>query len=148
MTEAEHVALAGRSILLYDGVCGLCNRLVQLFLRIDRSGILRFTPLESPFALDLLTRFAVPQAEPEGVILITGTLTPHEAIYHRFDAIREALCQLHDPWSTLGALLRFVPRSLREWSYGVVARNRYRLFGKYDTCPIPTEAQRSRILGM
>ena len=48
----------------------------------------------------------------------------------------------------LAGILRLVPPPVREWSYGLIARNRYRLFGKYDTCPIPTEAQRSRILGM
>jgi predicted DCC family thiol-disulfide oxidoreductase YuxK len=86
--------------------------------------------------------------QPEGVILITAALTPQGAIYHRSDAVAEALHQLQNPWPKLAAILRFVPRTLREGGYRIVARNRYRVFGKFDTCPIPTEAQRSRILGI
>jgi hypothetical protein len=50
-------------------------------------------------------------------------------------------------WRWLGSMLRFVPRKLREWGYGVVARNRYRIFGRYDSCPVPSEETRGRFLG-
>jgi predicted DCC family thiol-disulfide oxidoreductase YuxK len=148
MTDTEHSAIAGRSILLYDGVCGLCNRVVQLLLRVDRAGTLRFIPLESPLGIELLSSFPAAPTEPEGVILIAHALTPQAAVYRRFDAVAESLRGLGGLWPLLGALLRLVPRPLREGSYGVIARNRYRVFGKFDACPIPTEAQRSRILGM
>jgi predicted DCC family thiol-disulfide oxidoreductase YuxK len=148
MTAAEQAAIAGRSVILYDGVCGLCNRVVRLLLRLDREGHLRFAPLESPIAAEILARFPTPPGEPEGVLLITAALMPEEAIYRRFDAVAEALRTLSGPWPLIGALLRLVPRPLREWSYGLIARNRYRLFGRYDTCPLPTPAQRSRILGV
>jgi predicted DCC family thiol-disulfide oxidoreductase YuxK len=148
MTEAEHSAIAGRSIFLYDGVCGLCNRFVKLLLRLDRDGILRFAPLESPLAIEILAHFPDSPAQLEGVILIAAALTPQEAMYRRSDAITSALRQLRAPWPMLASILSLMPRPLREGGYGIIARNRYRLFGKFDTCPVPTKAQRSRILGI
>lgn len=135
-------------MVLYDGVCGLCNRFVQLLLRIDRDGVLRFVPLQSALGAELLAPFSDTPSPVEGVILVAAALTPHEAVFHRSDAVAEALRRLKSPWPMLARLLHFVPRSLREWGYGMVARNRYRLFGKFDACPIPTESQRSRILGI
>ncbi len=148
MTADEHAAIDGRSLVLYDGVCGLCNRVVQLLLRLDRDGQFRFAPLETPLALEVLQRFPVAPDEPEGVILITNALTRGEAIYRRFDAVGEALRLMHGPYRVLGRLLRLVPRFLREGSYGLIARNRYRLFGRHETCPVPSPEQRARILGL
>jgi predicted DCC family thiol-disulfide oxidoreductase YuxK len=148
MTPAEHDALAGRSILLYDGICGLCNRIIQLLLRLDRVGVLRFTPLQSSLGLELLAPFPSTASELEGVVLLTAALTPRAAVYRRADAVAEAFQCIGGKWSLLGNILRLVPRFLREWGYGIIARNRYRLFGKFVTCPIPTETQRSRILGV
>lgn len=148
MTALEHSVLTGRPILLYDGVCGLCNRLVRFFLRIDPSGALLFAPLESPLALELRARFPASSADSEGIILITYALTPQEMLYRRSEAVARALRYPGSIWRLLGALLLLVPRFLREAGYGIIARNRYRVFGKFDTCPMPTEAQRSRILGM
>jgi predicted DCC family thiol-disulfide oxidoreductase YuxK len=148
MTVLEQAVLTGRPILLYDGVCGLCNRLVRFFLRLDSGSVLFFAPLESPLALEFLSRFPGLPTDSEGITLITHALTPQETFYHRSEAIAEALRYLGGIWSLFGALLLFIPRFLREAGYGTVARNRYRIFGKFDTCPIPTEAQRSRILGM
>jgi predicted DCC family thiol-disulfide oxidoreductase YuxK len=148
MTAAEQSAVTGRPIVLYDGVCGLCNRVIQLLLRVDRGGVLRFAPLESPLAVSLLKQFPAAPMEPEGVILISNALTPGQRIFRRSDAVSEALRLTGGGWRRLGFLVRLVPRAVREWGYGIVARYRYRLFGKFATCPIPTEAQRSRILGM
>jgi predicted DCC family thiol-disulfide oxidoreductase YuxK len=85
---------------------------------------------------------------PDGVILLTGALTPGERLYQRSDAVAAALELLHPPWRPVGWALRLVPRPLRDWGYGIVARFRYRLFGRYDTCPIPPPEQRSRLLGV
>ena len=148
MNEVNQTAITGRSIVLYDGVCGLCNRVVRLLLRLDTAGRLRYTPLETPLAAELLAAFPAAPLEPEGVILIANALTPAATIYRRFDAVAEALRQLRGPLAPLGSVLRLIPRPLREWSYGLIARHRYQIFGKFDTCPIPTPAQRSRILGL
>src|SRR5882757_3098559 len=147
MTEAEHIAITGRTLVLFDGVCVLCNRTVRFLLNRDPADNLRFAPTQSPLAHEFLTRFGL-DTPPEGVIVICDALTPAERLYTRSDASAEALRHIKNPYPALGTLLRFVPRWLREFGYGIVARNRYRIFGRYDTCPIPTEGQRSRILGV
>ena len=146
MTEAEHTQIEGRPLLLYDGVCVLCNGIVRLLLRHDnqaRPANFRFAPLDSSLGREIL-----PQPTPqESVALITNALTPAERTYHRSDAIAMALQLLGGPWRPLGKALALIPRPLREFGYTVVARLRYRLFGRYRTCPLPTPEQRGRILG-
>jgi predicted DCC family thiol-disulfide oxidoreductase YuxK len=154
MTEAQRAQIAGRPLLLYDGVCVLCNGLVRFLLRHDTSEAkseakladFRFAPLQSPLALELLRPSATTTLE--GVVLITGTLTPSQRLYRRSDAVAQALQLLGSPWHRLGTLLALLPHPLREFGYTIVARLRYRLFGRYATCPIPTPDQRSRILGV
>ncbi|HEY0263820.1 MAG TPA: DCC1-like thiol-disulfide oxidoreductase family protein [Granulicella sp.] len=148
MTAAEQGALQGRTVLLFDGVCGLCNRLVLWLLRADREGRLRFVPLESPLGRELLGRFSMTPDTNDGVVLLTDILTAQERLYRRSDAMSETLVRIGGGQRLLGRLLRLCPRPLREWGYGVVARSRYRLFGQYDACSMPTEAERARILGI
>ena len=147
MTEAEHIAIEGRALLLYDGVCALCNGLVTLLLRLDKLEKLRYAPLQSSLGVEILARFSQ-HGLPDGVVLVTDTLTPSQRLYLRSDAVAAALQLLSTPWRLLGKALTLVPRSLREWGYGIVARLRYRIFGRYRTCPIPAPNQRSRLLGV
>jgi predicted DCC family thiol-disulfide oxidoreductase YuxK len=147
MTAAEQAQIEGRPLLLYDGVCVLCNGVVRFILRHDKQAAFRFTPLEGPLGREILARFNL-QETPDGVVLITNTLTPFERIYHRSDAVAEALQLLGRSWGPLGKALATIPRPLREAGYRLVARLRYRLFGRYTTCPLPAPDQRSRILGV
>jgi len=147
MTALEHNQLASHPVLLYDGVCVLCNGVVRFLLDHDTQRIFRFVPLESPLAAELLAPFG-PQPTEEGVALITSALTHTAHLYHRSDAVSQALQLLHNPWRQLGRTLHLIPHSLRELGYSIVARLRYRLFGRYDTCPIPPPSERDRILGL
>jgi predicted DCC family thiol-disulfide oxidoreductase YuxK len=147
MTNAERTQITGRTILLYDGICVLCNRTVQFLLRHDRDATLLFAPIESSLGQELLTRFNA-QDGPEGVVLITNTLTPVERLYRRSDAFNEILPLLNDPWPAIGRILRLIPHPLRELGYSIVARIRYRIFGRYDTCPLPTPHERNKIIGV
>jgi predicted DCC family thiol-disulfide oxidoreductase YuxK len=147
MTDAERIEITGRTLILFDGVCSLCNHTIRFLMNRDPGGALCFAPNRSRLALEFLARSGITPA-PETVVLITNVLTSTERLYTRSDASIEALQHLRRPWPLLGRLLSFVPRFIRETGYSVIARYRYRLFGKYDTCPIPTQAQRSRILGM
>ncbi|QNI36803.1 thiol-disulfide oxidoreductase DCC family protein [Edaphobacter albus] len=140
MTEIERTRIAGRPVLLYDGVCALCNGIVQLVLRFDREGMFRFAPLQSVVAQEL----AGGRATGDGVVLITDTLTPKQKIYGRSDAVAETLLLLG--WKVLGRTLKAIPHALREVGYGVVARVRYRLFGKYEICPVPQPEVRARFV--
>ena len=145
--EKYRSQIEGRPVLLFDGVCVFCNRTVQFLIRRDREAILRFVPLESTLGQDLLAPFDAQQG-PEGVILITNALTPSARLSRRTEAFSDTLQLLPSPWSTVGKALRWVPRFLREFGYGLFARYRYRLFGRHASCPVPGPEQRSKILGI
>jgi predicted DCC family thiol-disulfide oxidoreductase YuxK len=147
MTERERNAIEGRALLLYDGVCALCNGVVQFLMKHDRLDRFRYAPLQSSLGREVLARFDI-HAFPDGVMVLTDALTPSEHLYQRSDAVGAALQLLGEPWRVAGRGLRLVPRPLRDWGYGIVARFRYRLFGRYDTCPIPPPEQRGRLLGV
>jgi predicted DCC family thiol-disulfide oxidoreductase YuxK len=147
MTPNDQARITGHPVILYDGVCALCNFVVRYLLRHDHAGQFLFVPQETPLAAELLAPYAASNA-PEGVILLTATLTPGQRLYRRTDAVSESLRLLAGPWSFLGRLARITPRWLREPLYTLIARYRYRLFGRYSTCPIPTPAQQERILGL
>jgi predicted DCC family thiol-disulfide oxidoreductase YuxK len=147
MTETERNAIEGRALLLYDGVCALCNGVVQFLMTRDRLDRFRYAPLQSGLGREVLARFDI-HVFPDGVMLLTGALTPGERLYQRSEAVAAALQLLGTPWRLAGGALRLVPRPLRDWGYGMVARFRYRVFGRYDTCPLPTPEQRGRLLGV
>jgi predicted DCC family thiol-disulfide oxidoreductase YuxK len=147
MTEPERAEIEGRALLLYDGVCALCNGVVQFLLKHDRQEKLRYAPLQSTLGREVLGRFQV-QSFPDGVVLLTDALRPHERLYNRSDAVGGALRLLPAPWRLLGRLLLLVPKTLREFGYGIVARLRYRILGRYDTCPLPPLDQRRKLLGV
>jgi predicted DCC family thiol-disulfide oxidoreductase YuxK len=147
MTEAERNAIEGRALFLYDGVCALCNGVVRFLIRRDRQDRLRYAPLQSSLGREVLARFGI-STFPDGVVLVTDALTPNERLCQRSDAGAASLQLLGQPWRLAGRVLALVPRPLRDWSYGIVARFRYRLIGRYDTCPLPTPEQRGRLLGV
>jgi predicted DCC family thiol-disulfide oxidoreductase YuxK len=147
MTEVERNAIQGRALVLYDGVCALCHGLVRFLMKHDRLDRFRYAPLQSGLGREVLARFDI-HTFPEGVMLLTDALTPMGHLYQRSEAVAEALQLLGGYWRLAGRALRLLPRPLRDWGYGLVARFRYRLFGRYDTCPVPPPEQRSRLLGV
>ena len=147
MTEAERSAIEGRALLLYDGVCALCNGVVKFLMKRDRRDRFRYAPLQSELGREMLARFGILEF-PDGVVLVANALTAEERLYQRSDAVAACLRLLDGPWRGVGRVLGLIPRWLREWGYGVVARVRYRVFGRYDTCPVPSPEERGRLLGV
>ena len=146
----------GHPIVLYDGVCGLCNRMVQFVLKRDRRGVFRFAPLQGAFAnrvlrahgenpADLDTVYAVVNCDPAQKVE-SGQGVPEQRLLARSDAVLFVARELGGVWGAAGWVLRLVPRAVRDWGYRVVAGNRYRIFGRYDACPLPSEATRERFL--
>lgn len=133
-------------IILYDGVCGLCNRLVQFLLRHDRQGRLRFASLQSDFAAKVLQRHGIDPKDLDTLHVIENYEQSGERVLQRSDAILRASRELGGFWSVSAAAAGVIPRALRDVVYRFVARNRYRVFGKYDTCMLPEPNQRSRFL--
>ena len=134
-----------RPIVLYDGVCVLCNRLVQFLLKRDRRDRLRFAPLQSAFAGPPLKQHGFDPLDLDTVYVIADHGEPTELVLARSDAILYALRQLGGLWkiARLGSLL---PRIVRDGIYKVVARNRYRVCGRHDTCLLPEEKYRQKFL--
>jgi predicted DCC family thiol-disulfide oxidoreductase YuxK len=133
-------------IILYDGVCGLCNRLVQFLLKHDKHARLRFASLQSDFAAKVLQRHGIDPKDLDTLHVIENYEQPNEQVLQRSDAIVRAGRELGGFWSASAAAAKVVPRSLRDLVYRFVARNRYRVFGKYDSCMLPDPNQRSRFL--
>lgn len=132
---------AGGAVVLFDGVCNLCNGSVQFIVRHDPAGRFRFASLQSEAGQALLLRHGMDPADLFSVVLVEGGRA-----YSRSDAALRIAGGLPGAWKAAGAL-RAVPRPLRDLVYGWVARNRYRWFGKQDACMIPTPELRARFLG-
>ncbi len=147
---AERLPAAGSltspspNLVLYDGVCGLCNRLVRFLLRIDHRNVLCFAPLQGPTAARLAERHGF-SLDVETLVYVRSFGLKHEHAYDRSDAVLRLLGDVGGVWWPL-SLLRVLPRLLRDAVYDWIARHRYRWFGKYDSCPLPSPEQRARFL--
>lgn len=126
-------------VVFYDGVCGLCNRWIDFLFRHDRQRRLKFAPLQGTTASQTLPGGA--RLNPDSVVLWEGAGT-----YEKSDAVWRILCNLPFPWPCCGWALRLVPRFLRNWGYDVIARRRYRWFGKTESCRLPTPEERAQFL--
>ena len=133
-------------VLLYDGVCGLCNRLVQFTLRHDDHDRFRFAALQSPIASRLLERHGASTANLDTFYIATNFDQTEEQLLARSDAAVFVLHELGGGWRFLGAIFRVLPRALRDAVYNLVARNRYKVFGKFDSCPLPAPRHRHKFL--
>jgi len=137
-----------KPILLYDGVCGLCNHFVQFILRHDRDAIFRFAWLQSGLAVRTLARHGANPSDLDTVYVVLNHEYPNEQLLGRSDAVLFVLKQLGGPWRPAAFLLQPVPRFLRNTAYNAVARYRYRLFGRSETCTLPRDQDRSRFLDL
>ena len=137
-------------VILYDGVCGLCNRLVQFVLQRDRRGLFRFAPLQGEFAAGVRARHGENPADLDTVYVVLPaegrTAAAPETLLRRSQAVLYILRQLGAGWRALALVGRLLPHSLADWLYGQVARRRYRIFGRYDACLLPAPEVRARFL--
>lgn len=128
-------------LVLFDGVCNLCNRSVQTILRHDRQARFRFASLQSPLGEKLRDDLGIDREKVDSVILVEGGRW-----YKESDAALRIARGLGGLWKLFG-VFRLVPRPLRDAAYRLIARNRYRWFGKTETCWVPTPELRGRFLG-
>jgi predicted DCC family thiol-disulfide oxidoreductase YuxK len=127
--------------VLYDGVCGLCDRSVQLILRNDRRGVFRFAALQSGAGAALLSRFGLSPQALDSIVLVEGGRA-----WRKSRAALRIARRMDARWPLLWPLAA-VPAAVADRVYDLVARNRYRLFGKLDACPVPPPEVRARFLG-
>lgn len=133
-------------ILLYDGVCGLCNRFVQFILRRDRNAVFRFASLQSAVAAPILTRHGANPSDLDTVYVVVNYELPNEHLLFRSDAVIFVLKQLPGLCRFAAFFMQLLPKFLRDPAYNVVARSRYRIFGRSEVCPLPRDQDRSRFL--
>ena|SRR5215510_1836171 len=138
---------APKPIVLYDGVCGLCNRLVQFILRRDRRDTFRFASLQSPLAAEILARHSM-ACDLNSVNVVVHYQQPDEQTLDRSDAIQFVLKKLGGPCAFVANIGSLLPHPLRDSLYDLIARNRYPVWGKYDTCPHPDPKHRHKFLDL
>ncbi|MGZ3423463.1 MAG: thiol-disulfide oxidoreductase DCC family protein [Polyangiales bacterium] len=130
------------SIVLFDGVCNLCNASVQFIAARDPQGKFQFASLQSKVARELLAGHGMvpPEGDPDSILLIEEGV-----VYERSTAALRIARRLSGPVRVLWLFI-VVPRVLRDLVYRFVARHRYRWFGKSETCAVPTPSMRARFL--
>jgi predicted DCC family thiol-disulfide oxidoreductase YuxK len=127
-------------IVLFDGVCNLCNGAVAFVIRNDPKRRFRFAALQSPVGQALLERHGLPTETLNSFVLIEG-----EHAFTKSTAALRAARRLGYLWP-LAFVFILVPRPLRDFCYDLVARNRYRMFGKRESCMMPTPDLNARFL--
>jgi predicted DCC family thiol-disulfide oxidoreductase YuxK len=126
-------------IIFFDGVCGLCNRFIDFVISRDRAAVFRFAPLQGETARERL-----PEADVRDIN--TMVLWEEQGVFRKSTAAARILIRLGGIWRLLGFAVRLMPRPLRDFGYSLVARYRYAIFGKKETCRMPTPAERGRFL--
>jgi predicted DCC family thiol-disulfide oxidoreductase YuxK len=132
-------------IVLYDGVCGLCNAAVQFLLKRDRHDRLRFASLQSDFAAALLQRHGVDHKDLDTVYAVLNYGEANEALLAKGDAFLFFARTMGGVWSA-ASLGRIIPRLIRNWLYDFVARHRYQVFGKSESCMLPDPRHKHKFI--
>lgn len=132
--------MSDRHIILFDGVCNLCNGSVNFIIARDPREVYSFSPVQSAFADGLLKKHGLQGIGDESFVLVKNG-----KCYLRSDAALQISREMQGLWPLLYGL-RIVPRPLRDLFYNLVARNRYRLFGRRQSCMVPTPALQRRFI--
>lgn len=136
------------NVVFFDGVCGLCNCFVDFVLSRDRRETIRFAPLQGETAshLQLTTLFATRSSSDAPVFDTVVWLDDAETMFVRSAAVARVLWQLGGIWSLLGTLLWLIPQPVRDLGYRLISANRFRLFGRKESCRLPSVSERRRFL--
>ena len=138
---------AGKDIILYDGVCGLCNGFVRFLLPRDPRDRFRFASLQSGFARELLTRQGEDAPDLDTVYVVVKGRAGGVRLLRKSRAVLHVLRRIGGVWR-VAALLAVCPPGLLDAGYDLVAKNRYRLFGKYDACLMPDPRWRDKFIDL
>lgn len=143
--------IGNRLLVVYDGHCGLCNGWVRWLLRHDRRDRLRFAASLSPAVAPLIERHAEllePNGIPGTVLVCRHPMQADEQLWVRFKGTLMVLRELPQPWPAVAMLLGWIPGFFADPAYRLLARWRYRLWGRLEVCPLPAPEDRSRFLGL
>ena len=141
MTNMDHnKRYAHHPILLFDGVCNVCSEYVQFVLKRDRDGFFHFASLQSDVGKALLEKHGLSTDTLDTVVMIENNKA-----YTRSDVGIKMTPHLGSLWPLLYGLI-IIPKPIRDWVYDLIAKNRYRWFGKKETCMIPAPEWKERFL--
>jgi predicted DCC family thiol-disulfide oxidoreductase YuxK len=127
-------------LMIFDGVCHLCTRSVAFILEHESAPTLRFVPLQSPAGARMMRELGLSADDAKTFVLVVDGKP-----YVRSEAAIRVSRYLRRPWRMLGGI-RVLPRAVRDWGYDLVARNRYRWFGRRETCIVPSPEVRARFI--
>lgn len=125
-------------VIFFDGYCGLCNGFVDFVMKIDKKGTFNFSPIQSEFATKHLTGEDIRDLKSV-VVLIDGKT------FRKAKGVMAVFKELGGGWKALSAL-GILPSGILNAGYDLIAENRYRLFGKRETCRLPTPEERTRFI--
>lgn len=128
-------------VILFDGVCRLCNGWSQFIITYDKEKKFKLAALQSPEGQDILSALGLPTDQFGSIVYIENNQA-----YQKSDAVLGIVKHLPFPWNWFYAL-HIIPKALRDWFYDRIAANRYALFGSYDQCMMPSAETRDRFLG-
>ena len=128
------------NIVLFDGVCNLCNRSVDFIIRNQKSHKLQFASLQSDVGKSIVNKSGFDEIPDSVMLYVDGKLLI------RSDAVLAISTYLKRPYA-YGIIFKYVPKILRDSVYNLIAKNRYRWFGKKETCRVPSADERERFLG-
>jgi predicted DCC family thiol-disulfide oxidoreductase YuxK len=148
MTDAATQAASageGAHLVLYDGVCGLCSSLLQFLLTHDRGGVFAFAALQSATGRAAVEGLGGDPTELTSFYVLANYRTRHSRIFARSTAALFVAGQLGWPWKA-AVIVRVLPSALLDRAYNVIARNRYRVFGRFEQCLHPRQEFRDRFV--
>jgi predicted DCC family thiol-disulfide oxidoreductase YuxK len=125
-------------IIFFDGYCGLCNGFVDFIIKFDKNAVFKFSPLQSEFAKTKLSQSDL--KDLKSVVVLINNQT-----YRKAEAALKALAELGWPWKIL-LIFSLLPEKVLNLFYDLIAANRYRFFGKRETCRLPTPEERERFI--
>ncbi len=136
-----------RHLILYDGICGLCNRSVALILPRDPKGLFHYVWLQSEYARSLLAKAGRNPDLLETIYVVADYKSASPRVLSRARAALFIIGRLESPWRFL-KLFGVLPTFVLDAVYSLIARNRYRLFGRYNTCLMPNADYASRFIDL
>ncbi len=128
------------SVILFDGVCKLCNTWSQFIIKVDTQQRFKLCSVQSPEGQNILRHFEMATDHFDTMLYVEGN-----QYFDKSDAFLNVINKLGLPWRLL-YLFKVIPKGIRNWLYDRIALNRYYLFGKYDTCMLPSEENEHRFL--
>lgn len=134
------INIENKSIIFFDGVCNLCNNSVNFIIKRDKHKRFLYASLQSDAARDILLQFKIKNSDLDSIILVE-----HGKLYQKSTAILKIAKQLNGLWR-LNYVFIIIPKIIRDFVYDIIAKRRYKWFGKRSVCMIPTNDMKLRFL--